>query len=93
MLEVEQHALAFRQLLAEHQAALAFGVIDRKLDGEGVDARRADDLDGILCGRLRRREQDEKDIKAGEKSGGETQRRRPGRRKASGARCYWDACG
>src|SRR5580704_13523376 len=52
MLEVEQHALALRQLLAEHQAALAFGVIDRKLDGEGVDAGSADDLKRVLCGRL-----------------------------------------
>src|SRR6202035_3493934 len=43
MLEVEQHALAFRQLLTEHQAAFAFGVIDREFDGEGVDAGSADD--------------------------------------------------
>jgi hypothetical protein len=77
-----------RQLLAEHQAAFAFGVIDRKLDGEGVDAGGADDLDGILCGRLRRRERDEKDIKGGEQSGGETRRRRPGRCKAG----QWDTC-
>ena len=64
MLEVEQHALAFRQLLAEHQAAFAFGVIDRKLDGEGVDAGGADDLERILSGGLRRCEQGEKDDKS-----------------------------
>ena len=38
VLEVEQHAVAFRQLLAEHQAALALRVVDRELDREGVDA-------------------------------------------------------
>src|SRR5580698_8023065 len=53
MLEVEQHALAFRQLLAEHQAAFAFRVIGRELDGEGVDPGSADDLNSILSGGLR----------------------------------------
>ena len=50
-LEVEQHALAFRQLLAEHQAAGALGVIGCKLDGKGVDAGPSDDLKRALPGR------------------------------------------
>jgi len=35
-LEVEQHALPVRQLLAEHQTAFALGIGGRKLDGKGV---------------------------------------------------------
>jgi hypothetical protein len=87
MLEVEQHALAFRQLLAEHQAAFAFRVVDRQLDGEGVDARGADDLKSILSGGLRRREQGENDASADKQAGGATQRRLPGRCKTSNACC------
>ena len=54
-LKIEQHAVAFRQRLAEHQAARALGIVGGKLDREGMDAGTGHDLDGILRGRTGRR--------------------------------------
>ena len=51
-LEIEQHAAAFRQFLAEHQAALALGVVGGELDRKGVHAGLADDLERRLAGRV-----------------------------------------
>src|ERR1700722_10434050 len=79
MLEVEQHALAFRQLPAEHQAALAFRVIGDNLDGKSVDAGGADDLDCVLLGRLRRARKSEGYISADKKCRGKAPRPWQGR--------------
>jgi hypothetical protein len=48
--EIEQHAAAFRQLLAIHQSDGALGSIGRELDCEGVHAGPGDDLDRLLFG-------------------------------------------
>jgi hypothetical protein len=56
MAEIEQHAVTLRQFLAVHQAAFAFLVVGRKLDGKGMHAGRTDDLERILSGRACRGE-------------------------------------
>ena len=73
LLEIEQHAVAVRQLLAEHEAAGALVLVGGKFDREGVDAALADDLDGRLAGSLRRRSSDDGD----HGNGGEQRGRRP----------------
>ena len=73
LLEIEQHAVAVRQLLAEHEAAGALVLVGGKFDCEGVDAALADDLDGRLAGSLHRRSGDDGD----HGNGGEQRGRRP----------------
>jgi hypothetical protein len=48
--EIEQHAAAFRQLLAVHQPNRALGGISRKLDRKGVHASPGHDFDRVLSG-------------------------------------------
>ena len=48
-LEIEQHAAALGQFLAEHQAHGALGSIRRKLNREGMHAAPCDDIDGVLA--------------------------------------------
>jgi hypothetical protein len=74
-LEVKQHALAFRQLFAEHQAAGALRVVGRKLDGKWVDAGAGYDLKRRLPGRLGRR-RPRKTGGGGERGSGDKERRR-----------------
>ncbi len=85
-LEIEQHALTFRQVLDEHEAAFAFGVVGRKLDVEGVHAGLGDDLDGRLAGRLRGRPGEDRGAKGDDESGGKTRRRLGERCKGCGER-------
>jgi hypothetical protein len=86
-LEIEQHALTLRQFLAEHQTAFALFVIAGKLDGEGMNAGLADDLEGCLSGRLRRRygaEGAQQGAGGEQQSGDEAWRRLAPRSKAGG---------
>src|SRR5437588_12053845 len=51
LLEIEQHAAALGQLLAEHQAHGALGSIGSKLNRKGMHAGARDDIYGILAAR------------------------------------------
>ena len=54
LFKIEQHAVAFRQFLAKHEAAGSLGLRGRKLNAKRMHAALADDVERALTARLNR---------------------------------------